>query len=483
MKISSIYKIKKKQPELDFVDIDINKDIPLFIDPHFLACRTDAWSQKATKSIRSFFQHLLHLLSEKEYDEARLFFSHLTEPNETCLGLSKGSPKGRSVNKEDIKEIFDNLIKSNALKSGLVEDLEDSLIFVDGVGRDKLSDMTTNIIRNHLITYTQDQAKLWGFPLQSGAQSGFIWDVESLTWKSLYTDVLVVKGRRILLVPKGIVSYCDDYTPEKYHRHFVLNFLQNEHMRLRTSLITRKYRKDGSYSEHVYKKDLIDQVSDGSKEDLRDFTKKHPQVFQKFKEMRRKPKTSLTDTEINEGISLGEIAGYLVSELESLPLGKAAASQYEHSIAGILELLFYPDLICPQKQVQIHDGRKRIDITFDNAAQSGSFFDFHKVHGIPCQYIMVECKNYSSDPSNPELDQLIGRFSPNRGKVGILVCRSIENMDKFISRCNDAYKDSHGLIIPLTDSDLIYGLKERQKGFLSPLNDLLRTRGRLVQTN
>ena len=50
---------------------------------------------------------------------------------------------------------------------------------------------------------------------------------------------------------------------------------------------------------------------------------------------------------------------------------------------------------------------------------------------------------------------MIGRFSVNRGKVGIITCREINNLNLFLERCKDTYRDQQGLIIPLVDEDII----------------------------
>ena len=163
--------------------------------------------------------------------------------------------------------------------------------------------------------------------------------------------------------------------------------------------------------------------------------------------------------------------------------GNNDATKYHRLVMGILEFLFYPQLIYPSLEVEIHDGRKRIDITFDNAAAEGIFFRLSNNFGIPCQYIMVECKNYTTDLANPELDQLSGRFSPNRGKVGLLLCRSFDNFDRFIERCRDTYRDSRGLIIPLVDNDIIQLLTSYSNWDSEYLDTFFSDRIRLIAIN
>lgn len=68
---------------------------------------------------------------------------------------------------------------------------------------------------------------------------------------------------------------------------------------------------------------------------------------------------------------------------------------------------------------------------------------------------MIECKNYSNDIQNPEIDQLIGRFSARRGMFGISTSRKFENKQLILKRCQDTYMDSGNVIFPIEDADFI----------------------------
>lgn len=475
MRISAIFNLRKTQPELDFIDIDIDSDTPLFIDPFFLSIRKDNWSIETTRTVRSFFQRVIDLIRNNQIREAKLLFRHLHEPNSTCLGMSKGTPSGRGVGSGDTDDIFDSIVRSRAIQTGLIEDLEDNILFVDGFGKDKLSDMTTNIIRKHLIDYTIDQCNLHGIQLSQNIPSGFYWSRRAVQWEQTHCESLVIDERKILLVPKGCVSFCKDYVPTKYYRHYVLNFMQNEHLQMNSVLVQE--RKSG---ERFVTKKSLEAQHPYSKQFLAEFTQRNPDILQRFKEETKV--SSLKNFEIAD-IELNQLSEHLIQRLENIPSGNANATEYHRIIKGILELIFYPFLIYPELEEEIHNGRKRIDITFDNAANQGIFFRFSNNMRLPCQYIMVECKNYSSDPVNPELDQLSGRFSPNRGTVGILTCREIEDLDTFIERCRDTYKDRRGLIIPLTDNDLKNLLRNHNEFNSDYLDNFISNRVRRIAIN
>src|SRR5256885_1439881 len=124
MKISEIYHLGKSQFELDFVDIDPNNDLLLFVDPQFISHRQDEWSYQASVRVKSFFQKIITLLRSGNRDEAKELFLPLREPNETCLGMSKEMPVGRGAGSTDAEKIFDSIARSRAITTGLVEDLE-----------------------------------------------------------------------------------------------------------------------------------------------------------------------------------------------------------------------------------------------------------------------------------------------------------------------------------------------------------------------
>jgi hypothetical protein len=478
MRVSEHFNLEKSQYELDFVDIDIDRDTPLFIDPYFLSTHDDPWSVAASRTVRSFFEHFVTLVRADNLDAARRLFDHFGEPNETCLGLSSGRPRGRGIGEINADDLFASLVNSRAVTTGIVEHLEDARVFVRGIDKDKISDMATNLLREHLLDYTAAQAQLWNLPIQSSVAAGWYWSARERRWMATHAGMVLVGGKRILLVPKAVVSFAEKYTPQRYHQNFVLNFLQNEHLRLNSALVQRVIRRDGSEKRFVTKKSLVETEAPFSKEFLTSFTLAHPEVFRDFRERAR----GSADRIANENISperIEDVATHLIEKLRSIPSGNENATAYHRTVVGILELIFYPDLFSPQVEREIHEGRKRIDITFDNGAASGFFYLLHATHGVPCAYVMVECKNYRRDIANPEVDQIAGRFSPNRSKAGLIVCREIENMQLFLKRCADTYRDDRGVILPLVDNDLINcldGLQRREFGRAqSLLTDRMRS--------
>lgn len=474
MRISRHFKLHADQAELDFVDIDTARDTRLFLDPYLLATSQDPWSVDASGTIRSFFHFFLEMLYGGQADQARALFDHLHEPNETCLGLSSKRPQGRGVGEDDAERIFESLAESHAARTGLLQDLEDCRVFVRGIGKDKASDMTTNIIRRHLIEYTIQQCGLWDIPLREGP-SGFCWNGDNRTWEAGFTSNLYIGNRRILLVPKSVVSYCKEYAPEQYHRHFLLRFLQHDHLRLGTNLVQTRVRRNGEEVRFVTKISLIERGGAAFDKDyLSSFTQAHPQVFQDFRRAERTRESSIPiENLITQDVQT--ICQYLEGKLLEIPPGTDEATRYHRVVVSILDFLFYPRLTKPVAEQRIHEGRKRIDVTFDNGATGGFFSALANQSRIPCRYVFGECKNYGRDVGNPEVDQLSGRFSINSGQFGLLLCRSVENMGLLLARCRDTLTDGRGLIIPLVDDDLVEGLHERGAGLEFPLEVRLDT--------
>jgi hypothetical protein len=449
MKFSAHFNLKKTQSELDFVDIDLTVDTHLYIDPYALTESKDQWSDQCSVLITSYFEELLAAITSKNFERGKSLLSRLGEPEETRLGVSSEGNVGRGIGEVQAAAIFDSLLKSSAAKSGLLEDLSDLALFIPGVGRDKISDMTTNIVRTALIEYTNRQCVLHGIPVQRPA-SGWCWSPENRKWQQSYVELPVVENRKILLVPKFSVRYVLGVDAEEYKRKYVLEFLQAEHLRADDSLVKTLKNKQGHVTKKVYKKTLEEHYK-FDKDKLAVVTSGHIQLLASYKASLRKAGLQLDDLAPDTQLN-ANTASQLCSLLDDIPAGNADADRYHNLIIGAITFVFYPSLIYPQKETQINAGRKRIDITYVNGKIDGTFFyrvalDPHLRSNI----IHVECKNYSSDIANAEFDQLGGRFDVQRGRFGMLFYRSAENKEAVLKRAQDVSKQGTGLILPVDD--------------------------------
>jgi hypothetical protein len=459
MLVSNQYRLSRTQATLDFVDVDVFNDLPVFVDPRALRLLKSEWGANCTALVKHFFRAVLEYIRNGDTESALTMLSQLREPRETRLGLSRKGNRGRAVGSTLATEVSQALSKSKAIETGLLQDLEDTILMVDGISHDIVSDITTNIIRRPLIEYTQRMCAYYQIPLLSQVDSGPLWDPESSEWYNEYVSLPAVDNHKLLLVPKAIVRRTMEYDVEEYHNDYILEHLrQVELANPQSSLVKLLKTRD---ERRVTDKDLVEKYGRG-KGMILDLTIKSPEILEAYrrdKESDPRPPLSneaLLDVERGQPIDWDA----LFNAIRVIPGGRDDSASYETAVESFLTALFYSYLTNPVPQFRIHEGRKRIDIAYTNCATSG-FFRWASIH-YECPLVFVECKNYSGEVGNPELDQLSGRFSPKRGRVGILVVRSFDDKAGFMKRCKDTARDDRGFIIPLDDGDL-YELNEARR--------------------
>lgn len=448
MRFSQYFKLDLEQPYLDFLDIPLETDIAAFVDPTALKQLDSDFGHAAQSLMQTFFDKVLQHIAEGELSNAINLLSRLSESNAFHLGLSKGKSRGHGIGAQNATKLGLAISQSKASKSGLLQDLEDTCLIIEGIGSDMISDAICNIIRGPLIEYTQEICRAYDIPLTPNISSGPVWNGD--VWTQHYTELPLTSEGKIILVPKAIVRYNISYSSSEYYRHYLLEDMKLEEIRRATTLV--HYLKNGE--PRVTKEDLKKKYGK-DKPSIETQTLKHPAALENYKKDKLKTQSPPLDHEdISEITKTPNIDwNELKKELSEIATGRAEAHKYEAIIEKTLSALFYPCLIYPRREKPIHNGRKRIDIEYTNCAKSGFFFWLSQHYTAP--KVFIECKNYDDDLSNPEIDQIAGRFSPSRGKFGIIVYRSCKNQELLKKRCQDTAKDQRGFIITLSDSELI----------------------------
>ena len=250
----------------------------------------------------------------------------------------------------------------------------------------------------------------------------------------------------------------------------MIEFLRQEYENSDSGLV--HILKDGT--RKVYKKAVKDRHP-LIKNDLAAFVRDHPEVLERYKKLKG-AEGALEVDELDRFFDERVFANVLIERLQQIPGGNAAASEYHSVMIGICTFLFYPSLTIPVKEKEIHEGRKRIDIKFTNAARDGFFATVMRSPQMRGISVPIECKNYTREIANPEMDQLQGRFGHTRGFFGILLCRDMDNKERIRAGCRDTALDQRGYMLALDDEDVIAMLSFVRDGVHSSIERYLQMR-------
>ena len=254
---------RKGHVNFDFVDVQLDSDNRIFIDPVVLGNATDEWSIDANKCVQSFFDSLFEALKNNQSDN---LFDHAHEQNATKFGYGNGqNGKGKTADGlEDALSKLKNLVHAiPTISKG-----EDIPVLVEGFAEDCMSDLLTNILHEQLNVFTAQQMKRWGVPADL-MKTFWTWDMENSIWKQVTKECWLYKGRELLMVPKWIVRK---------------NYLFKAHQYLYGVIIERMQAENGW--EDMKKIDVLNNMPKNNEhweyETVIQYTKQYPDALDEY---------------------------------------------------------------------------------------------------------------------------------------------------------------------------------------------------------
>lgn len=224
--ISDLWQLKQKGHEnYKFIDVAVNDDNCLFIDPCLIENWNDVWAIKAMKHINSYFDKLFHAYKTRNREDMRYLLSHAGEQNANRLGYGKGD-NGRGNTAAGLLEIFQPL-EELIVSVKTIQKAVDLPILIPNFAEDGMSDLLTNILHECLCEFTMEQMYKYGIR-SNGEKTFFTWDMNAGEWKKIEKPVYYVNGKELLLVPKQIVRKKYLFGVNQYFTRIILERMINE---------------------------------------------------------------------------------------------------------------------------------------------------------------------------------------------------------------------------------------------------------------
>lgn len=234
--ISRHYRITKTTP---FLDVDIDTDNRMFIDP--CAIRLDRTPSRFTTAANlcteTFFAEVTRcVLSVNTVDRRRALQSLqcFVEPWETRLGMARNGFRGHGGAEDVGTWIWSALnTKLEALvRVGVLQQIEDLPLFVEGIDRDITSDITTRIIFEPLAQFTEhilDQFPEFG-SAGNHVETFYrqVWNPQICEWTRRKFILPVAAGKPLILVPRSWARPALLMSAGRYYETSVLGYAQLE---------------------------------------------------------------------------------------------------------------------------------------------------------------------------------------------------------------------------------------------------------------
>lgn len=410
------------QINLDFAIPLLDEDIPLFVDP-FLLWKSPSYQDKSIhSSVLNSFNHLGWMTKNNKKNDAIKQIIISSECEEVGLGLSN-KRKGNKISQKTANEIlslFEIIPQYNKREFTHFEEIQ---FYIEGISKDRISDISCNFMKSFLIDFTIDQCEKINIPMVDCVLPT-LYNLEKYSFDENIKVKLPINPNSklpIIFVPKRWLRFIPWINFDDYYKDYCPK---------------DKINNDGEELSHIkvlnYNRNNYDMIEYYIKEKERTFEDcKNDPLFKQI------PITS---------------AKSKLNQIKKLPTGKNDNSdkKYEDLICQLMASLLYPHLDFASEQSRTESGALIRDLIFYNNQDHPFLKEIFNEYSS--KQIIMEIKNVESI-EREHINQLNRYMNDNFGKFGILITRNELNKSKK-QNIIDLWSGQRRCIISLTDIDL-----------------------------
>lgn len=441
-----------------FFDISLINDLPLFIDPFLIFCSEKEEYQELHNLIIRYMVYLRDYSLKYPYPTKPMLKAlyRFPEVKQNYLGFCKGGNSGSALGNEfaialhsGLKEIFSNFGDEEITQSPHIEKL---CLIKDRVGKDNISDFTTNLIKGFLLEQTEIFAKKYIDPslcktFYNIPHVEFDYKVGVWTARNFYLPCY--NGDFVILTPIDLLVRTDTWINKRdlYDRVETLGeSLEDDVLR---------FQINQYFMSYLSKKPTQEEKTKAATETL----KKYPQLIDLY----IKSKEDNEQGAINESIQeVGGVKKVFVDQLQGLitqlqtetDFYKKPPTSYEEARQRVLYL---------KHIIEDCDGYRWF---FDGDTPIRREADLHIMYKLACYDTFADVNSEVNNGRGP-VDFAVSNSRKDKTLVEFKLTRTLKkNLEKQVEVYQNANQTSLAIKV------ILYFTDEEQKKTIDIINEL-----------
>lgn len=433
------------QAELDFAIPFLDEDIPLYVDPFLLWRSPSQQDQALHTSLINAFNHLGYLCANGQTAQAAATLIAASECDEVGLG-SSAVRRGKRIGQAKALEVLDLFKRVPQYSRSGFRHFEEIQFFVDGISKDRISDITCSFLKSFLIDFTIQQCEQFHIPT-SPSDIPLLYDSR----KNLFE---VARGVKLPINPRNGNPLI--FVPKRWLR-FVPWM---------------------SYDDYFEKYCPQDEISHNAEElthvAVLNYNRDHYGVIETYIKTKERTFEDCHNDPLFEQIPVTSAKRKFLA-IKKLPTGKdgGADKQYEDLMGQLMPSLLYPQLDFAQEQARTDSGVSIRDLIFYNTASTPFLNDIFNTYGS--RQITMEMKNVAAI-ERQHVDQLNRYLADELGRFGLFITRHPLKKAEF-TRTIDLWSGQRKSIVTLTDDDIAQMVELFESKQRNPIDVIVKKYG------